>query len=71
MAHKNCDNQANIECPLGEPEEVMVWRWADEPDHINQETLCGPCAADIRHGAETGEIILIWVAAVTSEGILV
>ena len=59
MASKNCDNQANIECPLGVREFIVCWRWINE-EAYRTETLCKQCADDIRHGVTTSEIVLVW-----------
>jgi hypothetical protein len=67
MANKNCDNQANIECPLGTPSKIVVWRWRDSED-ILQEKLCDECARDLIDNPV--EVVVIWTAAINTEGVL-
>ena len=73
MTYFNCDTEKDpageIMCLKGTPATTkVVYRWADEQAYV-QENLCDTCAGDIRHGAETGELVLIWCVSLETAGL--
>lgn len=47
----------------------VVYRWKDEDTYIHEHN-CDTCADDIRHGAEAGELVLVWMSSLDDMGLV-
>lgn len=70
---KTCDTLNHpsgiLMCAEGtEATTYVVYRWSNEDAYV-QESLCDTCAGDIRHGASTGELVLVWCASLSDAGL--